>query len=111
LDTFFPYGRFDFREIRGEQLFFVDNSRYIRQLERAGKALLFFRPHRFGKSLLVSMLEHYYDKRSGNELFDGLDIGTSPTPLARSFHVLKLDFSISINNGIQANFTECELTS
>lgn len=112
LDTFSSYDRFDFRQIREANRFFVDNSRYIRQLERAGDALLFVRPPRFGKSLFVSMLKHYYDVAATNkDLFTGLDIGQAPTSLAHSFYILKLDFSISIHENIEANFSESVLRS
>ena len=57
---------------------------------------MFLRPKRFGKSLWVSMLEHYYDVRFKDqfqELFGKTEIGRNPTPLANSFLVLSLDFS------------------
>ena len=57
----FPYGISDFRQVIGEGYYFVDRSDHIRILEEIGKQLLFLRPRRFGKSLLLSMLENYYD--------------------------------------------------
>jgi hypothetical protein len=87
----------DFRSMRRGNAFFVDNSRYIAELERSGRHLVFTRPPGWGKKLLVGMLEKYYDKSTSLEefrhLFGDLDIGRAPTPLARSFHVLTLDIS------------------
>jgi hypothetical protein len=55
----FPYGICDFYSLITENYFYVDRTAAIRLLEDAGKQLLFLRPRRFGKSLLVSMLENY----------------------------------------------------
>ncbi|MGI9213584.1 MAG: AAA family ATPase, partial [Methylococcaceae bacterium] len=63
----FPYGIFDFETIRQEEYFYQDRTAHIPILEAAGKQLLFLRPRRFGKSLLVSMLEHYYDIKRGDQ--------------------------------------------
>lgn len=57
----FPYGIADFNAVITEDYFYCDRSDRIPLLERMGKYLLFIRPRRFGKSLLVSMLHHYYD--------------------------------------------------
>jgi hypothetical protein len=46
--------------------------------------LLFLRPRRFGKSLLLSMLEHYYDIKRAEQfdaLFGRLAIAKNPAPL------------------------------
>ncbi|RME06444.1 MAG: AAA family ATPase, partial [Deltaproteobacteria bacterium] len=65
-------------------------------LEEAGRHLLFLRPRRFGKSLLLSMLENYYDVGRQAEfeaIFGGLAIGKEPTPLHNRYFILKWDFS------------------
>lgn len=57
-----PYGRSSFEVIRRRQLFYVDKTPFLPLLEsdEAGYGnLLFLRPRRFGKSTLLSMLEHY----------------------------------------------------
>lgn len=57
---------------------------------------VFLRPKRFGKSIVCSMLAHYYDiglKDRFDELFGMTDIGRNPTPLRNSFLVLTFDFS------------------
>jgi hypothetical protein len=92
----FPYGICDFYSLITENYFYVDRTAAIRQLEDAGKQLLFLRPRRFGKSLLVSMLENYYDVAKAGEfekLFGHLAIGKQPTPKHNQYFVLKWDLS------------------
>ena len=93
----FPYGISDFRQVIGEGYYFVDRSDHIRILEEIGKQLLFLRPRRFGKSLLLSMLENYYDVvRAGEfeQFFGHLTIGQNPTPLHSQYVVMRWDFSV-----------------
>ena len=89
-----PYGVINWAELVRE-CFLVDNTRYIRELELV-KTPVFLRPKRFGKSIVCSMLAHYYDinlKDRFDELFGKTDIGRNPTPLRNSFLVLQFDFS------------------
>nr|VFJ42999.1 MAG: PD-(D/E)XK nuclease superfamily protein [Candidatus Kentron sp. DK] len=92
----FPYGISDFDSLISEQYHYVDRTDYIPLLEDAGKQLLFLRPRRFGKSLLLSMLENYYDlNKAGRfeELFGNLAIGKNPTAEQGRYFVMKWDFS------------------
>jgi len=92
----FPYGICDFYQIITENYFYIDRTDHIRLIENTGKQLLFLRPRRFGKSLLLSMLENYYDvARAGQfeTLFGSLAIGQNPTPLRNQYFVMKWDFS------------------
>ncbi len=92
----FPYGNADFHDIITNRYFYIDRTDKIPMIEGHGKALLFLRPRRFGKSLLLSMLENYYDLRKAGEfddLFGHLAIGRAPTPLRNRFLVLKWNFS------------------
>ena len=89
-----PYGVINWATLVRECLF-VDNTAYIRKLERV-RTPVFLRPKRFGKSIVCSMLAHYYDvnlKDRFDELFGRTDIGRNPTPLRNSFLVLQFDFS------------------
>ncbi|MBC2694347.1 MAG: AAA family ATPase, partial [Desulfobacteraceae bacterium] len=91
----FPYGISDFRSIIREDYFYCDRTDKIPLLENT-KSQLFIRPRRFGKSLVLSMLENYYDvakKNEFEEIFGGLKIGKNPTDLRNSYFILKLDFS------------------
>ena len=93
----FPYGISDFRQVIGEGYYFVNRSDHIRILEEIGKQLLFLRPRHFGKSLLLSMLENYYDVARAAEfdqLFGHLAIGQNPTPLHNQYLVMRWDFSV-----------------
>lgn len=56
----FPYGLSNFCGIISEGYFYVDRTDRIPLIEEAGKNLVFLRPRRFGKSLLLSMLKNYY---------------------------------------------------
>lgn len=89
-----PYGVINWERLVRE-CYVVDNTAYIRALEECTTPV-FLRPKRFGKSVVCSMLEYYYDinrKDQFTELFGRFDIGKNPTPLANSFLVLKSDFS------------------
>ena len=105
-----PYGVINWAEIVRECLF-VDNTAYIRELEKC-KTPVFLRPKRFGKSVVCSMLAHYYDvglKDRFDELFGMTDIGRNPTPLRNSFLVLQFDFStvqVGTLAQIERNFWE-----
>jgi hypothetical protein len=78
----FPYGVCDFYKLITNHFFYVDRTNHIHLIENAGEQLLFLRPRRFGKSLLLSMLENYYDVAKAYEfdqLFGHLAIGQNPT--------------------------------
>ena len=89
------YGVADYAQIRKKNAWFVDRTAKIRDLEDIAYAV-FLRPRRFGKSLLTSILEAYYDVRYADrfgELFAGTDIGANPTDERGKYLVLKFDFS------------------
>jgi len=91
----FPYGISDFKTITTEGYFYCDRTDKIPLLENS-KSQLFIRPRRFGKSLVLSMLENYYDvakKDEFDEMFGHLAIGKNPTSLRNSYYILKWDFS------------------
>lgn len=86
----------DFNRMRRDNCYYIDRSNYIERLENFGYYVLFVRPRRFGKSLFLSTLEHYYDvnqKEHFQLLFGDLYIGQNPTPLANQFMILRFDFS------------------
>ena len=89
------YGVTDFARMRAENGYFVDRTGLIRELEKTSFAM-FLRPRRFGKSLLCSILQCYYDVDYADrfeELFGGLDIGKNPTDEHGKY--LWLDFNFS----------------
>ena len=93
-----PYGQSDFEKVMLDGYFYQDRSEYIRIVETTPTFLYYLRPRRFGKSLFVSMLHHYYGlehQAAFNNLFGTLAIGKNPTPLANQYMVLSLEFSPS----------------
>ena len=91
----FPYGMADFRQIVTQGYFYCDRTQAIPLLEQA-QSQIFIRPRRFGKSLLLSMLENYYDiarKDEFDAMFGHLAIGRNPTPQHNFYFILRLDFS------------------
>ncbi|MCP4695727.1 MAG: AAA family ATPase, partial [Gammaproteobacteria bacterium] len=93
-----PYGLADFWKLRKRgPYYYVDKTRFIPLLEQAGDFLFLIRPRRFGKSLLMSMLECYYDckrEHEFGELFRDTWIADSPTPEKNRYLVLRFDFSM-----------------
>jgi len=93
----FPYGICDFHRIQTNGYFYVDRTNHIQVIEDFGDQLIFLRPRRFGKSLLLSMLENYYDVAKADEfdkLFGHLAIGKNPTPKHNQYLVMTWDFSM-----------------
>ncbi|MEL5892018.1 AAA family ATPase [Bacteroides sp. GD17] len=91
-----PYGMMNFAAIRRENAYYVDKTHFIPLIEEANHFFFFIRPRRFGKSLTLNLLQHYYDIRTRDQfdaLFSGLYIGEHPTPSRNSYLVLKLNFS------------------
>ena len=70
-----PMGIESFEEIRKDGFYYVDKTGLIKiLLENWGKANLFTRPRRFGKSLNMSMLQSFFEIGCEKKLFDGLAI-------------------------------------
>ncbi len=91
-----PYGIADFKDFRIKNLYYVDKTRFIRNIENKGSFLFFIRPRRFGKSLFLSILEYYYDidrKDQFDYLFNGTDIHRKPTKEKNKYLVLSFNFS------------------
>ena len=91
-----PYGVSDFATVMSQNLYYVDKTMFLPELEKQPRNLFFVRPRRFGKSLFLCMLYSYYDcnqKESFEKLFGSLWIGQHPTSLQGIYQVLFLDFS------------------
>ena len=96
-----PYGISDFENFRKKDLYYVDKTRFIRDIEGKGSFLFFIRPRRFGKSLFLSMMEYYYDIERKDEfdyLFSGTDIHNRPTKERNEYLVFPLNFSMVNSN-------------
>ena len=68
----YPIGIQSFDQLREDGYVYVDKTDLVYSLVTGGKIYFFGRPRRFGKSLLVSTLEHYF--LGHKELFKGLKI-------------------------------------
>ena len=91
-----PYGMQNWEDVRLENCYYVDKTRFIPEIEAANKFFFFIRPRRFGKSLLISMLRAYYDVNMSDRfqrLFGDLWIGQHPTADRNTFLVLYLNFA------------------
>ena len=105
-----PYAVANYADLRDRGFYYVDKTDYIPRLE-AYKAPVFLRPRRFGKSLLVSTLAHYYDRTLAHrfeDLFGGTYIGSHPTPEHNRYMIIRYDFSAMVMadnmEGLEQNF-------
>ena len=97
----YPVGMQTFSKIIKEGYVYVDKTSYIKTLLDQGQFIFLSRPRRFGKSLMLSTLEAYFEGR--RELFKGLaadsmDLDWTPRP------VLHFDFNAenySLDDGLE----------
>ena len=72
----------DFREVREQDYYYVDKTKFIEDILNDGSEVkLFCRPRRFGKTLNMSMLKYFFNienKDENRKLFNGLYIENSP---------------------------------
>ena len=77
----------------------LDKTSFLEKLDNWASYVLLVRPRRFGKSLWISIMQHYYDislKDKFDKLFGKLYIGKlwkHKTDVANSYYVLTFDFS------------------
>jgi hypothetical protein len=71
-EPFYPVGMQDFDEIREQNAVYVDKTDLVYKMAHGPKHVFLSRPRRFGKSLLTSTLQCYFEGRK--ELFTGLAI-------------------------------------
>ena len=85
-----PIGDQGFASLRGDNYLYVDKTELIYRMIQKGKFYFLSRPRRFGKSLLLSTIEAYFQGK--RELFNDLYIATKEQEWAEH-PVLHLDFS------------------
>ncbi len=119
------YGESNFRALIDDGAFYQDRTHYLPVLENWGpKHLIYLRPRRFGKSLLLSTLYYYYGlqfKGDFDRLYGKTFIGQNPTPKAHHYMMLRFDFSgintdteehtfegflINVKSGVKAFLTD-----
>jgi len=104
-----PYWITDLIAMRNENYYFVDKTRFLPKLEEAGKYLIYLRPRRFGKTLLLALLELYYSRQYKDDFekyFKWLRIYENKTPLQGKYYVLKFDFSAVSITEVETYFIE-----
>ena len=92
-----PYGMMNFVAIREDNYYYVDKTRFIEKVENSNRFFFFIRPRRFGKSLTMSMLRHYYDINQTakfEKLYGDLYIGKNPTPNHNKYLIVYLNFAV-----------------
>ena len=100
-----PIGIDNFEKIRKDDFYYVDKTELIEQLlEKWGEANLFTRPRRFGKSLNMSMLRHFFEIGTDPSLFDGLYI-SQKTELCENYMGKFPVVSVSLK-GVEASSYE-----
>ncbi len=87
----FPIGVQDFAVVREDGKYYVDKTDLIYKLAHAGRYYFLSRPRRFGKSLLVSTLQYYFEGRK--DLFTGLAMEKLESEW-KKYPVIRLDMSI-----------------
>ena len=107
-----PFGQSNFERIRTENYLYVDKTRFIEMIENESNSYHFLiRPRKFGKTMFLSMLRHYYDVCYADRfdtLFGDLYIGKNPTPKRNSLFVIRFSFSgldTSTTEKFQSSFT------
>ena len=70
MSKLYPIGIQNFESLRKDGYYYVDKTEIIYNLAKTGRYYFLCRPRRFGKSLLISTLEAYFQGKK--ELFTGL---------------------------------------
>ena len=85
-----PIGIQTYSEVKSNNWLYVDKTEYISKMTRVSKYIFLSRPRRFGKSLLVSTLQAYFEGRK--ELFEDTYIGRTETEWTQ-YPVLKFSMA------------------
>ena len=108
-----PIGVDDFREIILKGYYYVDKTWMMKELlDRKGKVTLFTRPHRFGKTLTLSMLRYYFEdtgdeekNQRNQELFSGLAIEGAGEAYVRDMHQYPV-IQLTLKSAKQRNYQD-----
>ena len=108
----YPIGIQNFEKIRKDGYFYIDKTAWVYQLAKTGSYYFLNRPRRFGKSLLISTLEAYFQGKK--ELFKGLAIEklekdwTEHPILHLDLNIERYDTPESLGNILEKNLSEWE---
>lgn len=71
-----PIGYENFKELRNNNFYYIDKTKLIERLiENYGKVNIITRPHRFGKTLNMSMLRYFFEIGTDTNLMLGILTG------------------------------------
>lgn len=106
-----PVGLENFELIRTSGFYYIDKTRLISELvQDAFSVNLITRPRRFGKTLMMSMLENFFDiRKNSRTLFEGLEISknkTLCTEWLNQWPVLFLSFKDISNNKLKTSYEQ-----
>ena len=110
----YPVGIQTFSKIIEEDYVYVDKTAYIKSLLSQGQFIFLSRPRRFGKSLLLSTLEAYFEGR--RELFKGLALDSmemdwTPRPVIHfDFNTGQYNDPAGLKNRLSAYLDKYEAT-
>lgn len=118
-DSRYPDGVQDFATMREYNMLYVDKTEYIYRMSRRPGSYFLSRPRRFGKSLLLSTMQAYFEGR--RQLFDGLAVAGLETDWI-SYPVVRIDLSqgmflstneavLQLNTQLDFNFRRLGLES
>ncbi|SJZ77384.1 AAA family ATPase [Selenihalanaerobacter shriftii] len=102
-----PIGIDDFKKIKEEGYYYVDKSLFIKEIiDESAEVILLARPRRFGKTLNLSMLHYFFEKRIKDgdniDLFQGLKIKDAEQRYLEKqnkYPIIHLDFKdVKANN-------------
>jgi len=104
-----PYGDSDYGKIIKSNMYYVDKTKYIHELEALPNYIFLIRPRRFGKSLWINLLQYYYDCNREDQfhaLFKDTFIGQNPTLNKNRYMTLAFNFAMvdPKYDGIQEEF-------
>ena len=108
----YPIGIQNFEKIRNDGYFYIDKTALMYQMVKTGSYYFLSRPRRFGKSLLISTLEAYFQGKK--ELFAGLAVERLEKDWIK-YPILHLDLNIekydapeSLDNILEKSLTAWE---
>ena len=112
METLYPIGIQNFEKIHNDGYLYIDKTALMYQMVKTGSYYFLSRPRRFGKSLLISTLEAYFQGKK--ELFTGLAVERLEKDWIK-YPILHLDLNIekydtpeSLDNILEKSLTAWE---
>ena len=112
MSKLYPIGVQNFEKLRKDGYFYIDKTELIYRLIKSGSYYFLSRPRRFGKSLLISTIEAYFEGK--RELFEGLAMERLEKEWAKhpvlhlDLNIEKYDSTESLNNILEVNLAKWE---